>query len=126
MKLTTHAIRSLILPLLLIFGVWSVVFYLILSDELIDEVDDQLEVYSERIMRQWLSGEALPDSTDGSNNTYYIRQITPKELTIDERVEYEYKNIYIASRHEEEPARLRSCSSSCRRCLCRSALLTED
>lgn len=106
MKLTTHAIRSLILPLLLIFGVWSVVFYLILSDELIDEVDDQLEVYSERIMRQWLSGEALPDSTDGSNNTYYIRQITPKELTIDERVEYEYKNIYIASRHEEEPARV--------------------
>lgn len=106
MKLTTHAIRNLILPLLLIFGVWSVVFYLILSDELIDEVDDQLEVYSERIMRQWLSGEALPDSTDGSNNTYYIRQITPKELTIDERVEYEYKNIYIASRHEEEPARV--------------------
>ena len=46
MKLTTHAIRSLILPLLLIFGVWSVAFYFILTDELIDEVDDQLEVYS--------------------------------------------------------------------------------
>ena len=72
MKLTTHAIRSLILPLLFIFGTWSVAFYFILSDELIDEVDDQLEVYSERIIRQWLSGESLPDSTDGTNNTYYI------------------------------------------------------
>lgn len=106
MKLTTHAIRNLILPLLLIFGVWSVVFYFILNDELIDEVDDQLEVYSERIMRQWLSGEALPDSTDGSNNTYYIRQTTPEELAIEKRVEYEFKNVYIASRHEEEPARV--------------------
>lgn len=106
MKLTTHAIRSLILPLLLIFGVWSVVFYFILSDELIDEVDDQLEVHSERIMRQWLSGEALPDSTDGSNNTYYIRQIGKEELAVGEKVEYEFKNIHIASRHEEEPARV--------------------
>ena len=106
MKLTTHAIRNLILPLLLIFGAWSVAFYFILSDELIDEVDDQLEVYSERIMRQWLSGEALPDSTDGTNNSYYIRQITSDELSIDKRVEYEYKNIYIAARLEDEPARV--------------------
>ncbi len=106
MKLTTHAIRSLILPLLLIFGVWSVAFYFILTDELIDEVDDQLEVYSEHIIRQWLSGEALPDSTDGSNNTYYIRQITPEEVAMDKKVEYEYKNIYIAAKLEEEPARV--------------------
>ena len=106
MKLTTHAIRSLILPLLLIFGAWSVAFYFILSDELIDEVDDQLEVYSERIMRQWLSGEALPDSTDGTNNTYYIRQVTFDELALNKRVEYEYKNIYILARHEDEPARV--------------------
>ncbi len=106
MKLTTHAIRSLVLPLLLIFGAWSVAFYFILSDELIDEVDDQLEVYSERIMRQWLSGEAPPDSTDGTNNTYYIRQITSDELALNKKVEYEYKNIYISARHEDEPARV--------------------
>ncbi|MBR4996774.1 MAG: HAMP domain-containing histidine kinase [Bacteroidaceae bacterium] len=106
MKLTTHAIRSLILPLLLIFGAWSVAFYFILSDELIDEVDDQLEVYSERIMRQWLTGEVLPDSTDGTNNTYYIRQISSDELAIVKRVEYEFKNIYVAASLEEEPARV--------------------
>ena len=106
MKLTTHAIRSLILPLLLIFGAWSVAFYFILNDELIDEVDDQLEVYSERIMRQWLSGETLPYSTDGTNNTYYIRQITSDELALSKKVKYEYKNIYIAARHEDEPARV--------------------
>ena len=45
MKLTTHAIRSLVAPMLLIFIAWATVFYYILSDELIDEVDDQLEVY---------------------------------------------------------------------------------
>lgn len=106
MRLTTHAIRSLILPLLLIFGAWSVAFYFILNDELIDEVDDQLEVYSERIMRQWLSGETLPYSTDGTNNTYYIRQITSDELALSKKVKYEYKNIYIAARHEDEPARV--------------------
>ena len=37
MKLTTHAIRNLVFPLLLIFGAWSIVFYFILSDELIDD-----------------------------------------------------------------------------------------
>jgi hypothetical protein len=73
MKLTTHAIRSLVAPMLFIFIAWATVFYYILSDELIDEVDDQLEVYSEGIIRKWLAGEALPDSTDGSNNTYYMR-----------------------------------------------------
>lgn len=106
MKLTTHAIRSLIAPLTIIFTVWSLVFYFILSDELIDEVDDQLEVYSERIMRQWLTGENLPDSNDGSNNTYYIRQISTEEALLDKRVEYEFKNIYVASRREDEPARV--------------------
>lgn len=106
MRLTTHAIRSLVLPLLLIFGVWSVTFYFILSDELIDEVDDQLEVYSEHIIRQWLSGETLPDSTDGSNNTYYIREVAPEEISMNKKVEYEFKNVYIRSRLEEEPARV--------------------
>lgn len=106
MKLTTHAIRSLILPLLLIFGVWAVAFYFILSDELIDEVDDQLEVYSEHIIRQWLSGEQLPDSADGSNNTYFMRQITPEEINMGKKVEYEFRNVYIRSRLEEEPARV--------------------
>jgi signal transduction histidine kinase len=106
MKLTTHAIRSLILPLLLIFAVWAAAFYAILSDELIDEVDDQLELYSEQIMRQWLAGEALPDSTDGSNNTYYMRPISSVEMDIAKGVEYEFKDVYIASRRETEPARV--------------------
>ncbi len=106
MKLTTHAIRSVIFPLLLIFGVWAVAFYFILSDELIDEVDDQLEVYSEHIIRQWLSGEQLPDSADGSNNTYFMRQITPEEINMGKKVEYEFRNVYIRSRLEEEPARV--------------------
>lgn len=106
MKLTTHAIRSLVAPMLLIFIAWATVFYYILSDELIDEVDDQLEVYSEGIIRKWLAGEALPDSTDGSNNTYYMRPLSPNETTIDKGVEYEFKNVYITQRREEEPARL--------------------
>ena len=106
MKLTTHAIRSLIAPLILIFVVWATAFYFILSEELIDEVDDQLEVYSEQIMRQWLAGDSLPESHNGSNNTYYIRPVSPEEETISKGVEYEFKNIYVPSRLEEEPARV--------------------
>ena len=106
MKLTTHAIRSLILPLLLIFIAWAAVFYVILSDELIDEVDDQLEVYSEQIIRRFLAGEALPDSTSSSNNTYYIRALSPAEFQHEVGVEYEFKDVYIESRRETEPARV--------------------
>ena len=106
MKLTTHAIRSLIVPLTFIFSLWAIVFYLILSDELVDEVDDQLEVYSEYILRRYLAGETLPDSTDGSNNTYFLRQVPSSELDIERKIEYEFKDVYIASRREEEPARI--------------------
>lgn len=106
MKLTTHAIRSLIAPLAFIFIAWAIAFYFILSDELIDEIDDQLEVYSELIIRRYLAGESLPDSANGSNNTYYLRQVSPTEQNVDIGVEYEFKNIYIASRNEEEPARV--------------------
>ena len=106
MKLTTHVIRSLIAPLILIFGVWAAVFYFILSDELIDEVDDQLEVYSEQIMRQWLAGDTLSASGNGSNNTYYIRPVSAAEETLSKGVEYEFKDIYVPSRLEEEPARV--------------------
>ena len=69
MKLTAHAIRSLIAPLILIFAIWGTAFYFFLSDELIDEIDDQLELFSEQIMRQWLAGEILPESNNASNNT---------------------------------------------------------
>lgn len=106
MRLTTHAIRSLIAPLTIIFTLWALAFYFILSDELVDEVDDQLEVYSEYIIRRHLAGESLPDSANGFNNTYYLRQVSPTEQDIDRVVEYEYKNIYVASRNEEEPARV--------------------
>lgn len=113
MRLTTHAIRSLILPLLLILGAWSVVFYFILSDELVDEVDDQLEVYSEQIMRRYLAGEILPDSADGSNNTYYLRQVSASEKAVQYGVEYEFKDVYVASSQEEEPARVMSTLFEC-------------
>ncbi len=106
MKLTTHAIRNLILPLLLIFMAWAAIFYVILSDELIDEVDDQLEVYSEQIIRRFLAGDTLADSVGGSNNTYYMRPISEVEYQHDSGVEYEFKDIYIESRREAEPARV--------------------
>lgn len=106
MNLTTHAIRTLIPLLLIIFGVWSGVFYFLLNDELIDEVDDQLERFSEDIIRQWLSGKELPDSTNGSNNTYFMEQLMPGDENIIKGVKYEFSDIYIASRHENEPARI--------------------
>ena len=106
MKLTTHAIRSLVAPLILIFAMWGTAFYIFLSDELIDEIDDQLELFSEQIIRQWLTGEVLPESNNASNNTYYIRPVSAEEEAVSKGIEYEFKNIYIPEHREEEPARV--------------------
>lgn len=60
MKLIYRIIYRISLAMVLILAVWAVLFYFAIMGVVNDEVDDQLDDYSEQIMIKALSGEELP------------------------------------------------------------------
>ena len=76
MKLIYYIILRITLALTLILTVWAIFFYVTMIDEVNDEVDDALEDYSETIIIRALAGEELPSKTNGSNNQYYMMEVS--------------------------------------------------
>lgn len=105
MKLLYRITSRISLALLLLFGVWGTVFYYIMVDEINDETDDSLEDYSEYIITRALAGEKLPDKDNGTNNSYYIKEVSPDYATLHPGIQYLDEMVYIHSKRETEPAR---------------------
>lgn len=94
--------------LMLVFmTLWGVFFSRAMEEEINDETDDMLEAYSADIIMKWLSGVNIPSIDNGSNNTYYIRKVTPEYAASVPSITYENAMIYIASKDETEAARIR-------------------
>ncbi len=99
------AIRiSLIAVAILAF--WSVLFYYAVMNEVNDEVDDALEDYAETILIRHVRNEELPTQSSGSNNQFFIKEISPEEAMLQERVRYEDRDVFINEKNEFEPARV--------------------
>ncbi len=99
------AIRlSLIAAVILAF--WSVLFYYAVMNEVNDEVDDALEDYAETILIRHVRNEELPTQSSGSNNQFFIKEISPEEAILQERIRYEDRNVFINEKNEFEPARV--------------------
>lgn len=64
--------------LVVILTCWAVLFYLAIMEEVNDEVDDSLSDYSESLIIRSLSGEQMPDTSNGSNNQYFLYEVTPE------------------------------------------------
>ncbi len=94
------------LMLTLVLGVWSVLFYVAMIDEVDDEVDDSLEDYSEYIIIRALAGEELPSKNNGSNNQYYLHEVDEEYARRHPAIVYEDSMIYLAEKGETEPARI--------------------
>ena len=62
--------------LVVILTCWAVLFYLAIMEEVNDEVDDSLSDYSESLIIRSLSGEQMPDTSNGSNNQYFLYEVT--------------------------------------------------
>ena len=75
-------------------------------DEVNDEVDDALEDYSETIIIRALAGEELPSKTNGSNNQYYMMEVSKKYAESREDIQYKDSMVYIEEKGETEPARI--------------------
>lgn len=106
MKLIYRITSRLSLALLGLLSLWALFFYLILVEEINNETDDSLAEYSEQIISRALGGETLPSSDNGTNNTYHITPVTADYAREYDDIRYFDQIVYIASRDEEEPARV--------------------
>lgn len=85
---------------------WAVFFYLGMMAEINDEVDDSLEDYSELIIIRSLSGQQLPLNDNGSNNQYFMREVSEEYAMSHPGIIYKDSMIYIKEKKETEPARI--------------------
>lgn len=106
MKLIYYIIFRITLALTLILTVWAVFFYVTMIDEINDEVDDSLEDYSEAIIIRALAGEELPAKNSGSNNQYYLTEISREYAESHDDIQYKDSMVYIVEKGETEPARI--------------------
>ena len=106
MKLIYRIISRISIALLVLLTAWATLFYFIMVDEINDETDDSLEDYSEHIIMRALAGEQLPAADSGTNNSYYIREVTAEYASQTQHVEYLDQEVYLESKKETEPARV--------------------
>lgn len=106
MKLLYRISLRISIALLILFAGWGVLFYYIIIDEINDETDDSLEHYSEYIIIQALTGELLPDKDNGTNNSYFLTEVSPEYAKNTSSVRFLDQVVYVQSKGETEPARI--------------------
>ncbi len=108
MKLIDRIMGRMAATLVVVISLWTLVFYFALVDEIVDEVDDALELYSESVMMRFLAGEPMADKEIGTNNSYSIIPLT--ELVAATQAPHIFTNetIWIEEKNETEPARVLS------------------
>ena len=105
MKLIYRLIIRLSAVLLPVLALWAAIFYYAMVDEINDETDDSLEDYAVMIIRRVLTGNELPSSGDGTNNTYTV-ELLSDEAEIPLQISFRDEEVYIPEKRETEPARV--------------------
>lgn len=106
MKLFSVVMRQMSLFFVLVLTVWAALFYVAVMEEVNDEVDDALEDYSEGLMIRALAGEDMPEANAGSNNQYYLNEVTEEYAASHPAVSYHDEMVYLPEKKETEPARV--------------------
>lgn len=106
MKLTTRIIRRISAVLFVVLTLWSVLFYAVMAEEITDEVDDAIDLYAEMVITRYLAGKGLPSTDNGTNNSYYLQEVTEEYARTHPHLSYADEMLYIASKKETEPARV--------------------
>ena len=84
---------TVLTTLVLLF--WSGLFYFAIVNEINDEVDDSLDDYAEMIIIRFMRNEPLPSASNGSNNQFFLKEVTQEYAASVEHVRYEDRKIYI-------------------------------
>lgn len=106
MKLFHLVLWRTSLALMVILAMWAGLFYMAVMEEVNDEVDDSLEDYAESLIIRSLSGEELPSSGNGTNNQYYLYEVSKAYAEAYPHITYRDEDVYITEKGENEPARV--------------------
>lgn len=106
MRLINKVLIRTSIAFVLLLGIWAGLFFINILEEINDETDEALADYTEKLIKRKLAGVELPTKTEGSNNIFYI-----KEMSLDEIVDYKpimYKDsmVFIHDKGDKEPARI--------------------
>lgn len=106
MKLFHLVLWRISLALIVVLTVWAGFFYMAVVEEVNDEVDDTLEDYSEGLIIRALSGEDMPTASNGSNNQYYLYEVSESYAASHPQITYRDEMVFITEKSETEPARV--------------------
>ena len=108
MKLLLRITAWLAVALTILLSAWAVFFYIATIDEINDETDDSLIDYSDGLIIRKLSGVELPSDDNGTNNTYYINEVSADYAAAHDWIRFEHEEVFISSKSEYESARVLS------------------
>ena len=106
MRLVYRIVLHMSWALSLLLAGWAVLFYLTMIDEINDEVDDSLENYAEMLVTRSFAGRELPAAYSGSNNGYYLHDVSAEYAEGRQHMVFSDEEIFIPEKDEEEPARV--------------------
>lgn len=106
MKLTWRIILRISLLLTVVLAVWAVLFHNTVIEEVNDEIDDSLELFSENLIRRLLHGEQMPSVNNGTNNTYFLDTVTAEYAATNPNISYSNEVVHIAEKDDDEPSRV--------------------
>lgn len=106
MRLVYRIVLHMSWALSLLLAGWAVLFYLTMIDEINDEVDDSLENYAEMLVTRSLAGRELPAAYSGSNNGYYLHDVSAEYAEGRPRMEFSDEVFFIPDKDDDEPARV--------------------
>lgn len=106
MKLFNQVQINLLVGIVVVLTGWAFFFYWGIMEEINDEVDDSLEDYSELIIIRSLAGQELPSNDNGTNNQYFLREVSADYAASHAGIVYRDSMVYIKEKKETEPARI--------------------
>lgn len=110
MKLLNRSFFTISISLLLIIGLWSVVFYFVLLDEIYDNIDDGLEEYKEYVIDHAQEDNSLLQVSVFDERNFAIDEITGESADgLDGDF---YTDTIIHRDPDEDPERMRMLTSS--------------
>ena len=100
MRLVYRIVLHMSWALSLLLAGWAVLFYLTMIDEINDEVDDSLENYAEMLVTRSLAGRELPAAYSGSNNGYYLHDVSAEYAEGRQHMVFSDEEIFIPEKDE--------------------------
>lgn len=90
----------------IIMSIWAALIFFAIINEVNDEIDDSLDLYSDYLISQKKQGKEVIETETNSNNIFLITPVELKEAMGNLNSTYKDTMIYLYSKSETEPARV--------------------